>query len=64
MTDQRPLSRRVLVVVAETREARDRVARALAARFGAPTPAERCTCPMSLRAHAVHSIACPCRQPG
>jgi hypothetical protein len=63
MADLPPIAHRVLVIVAPTREARDRVASALERRMRARALAgsgDRCTCPMSLRAESVHSLGCPC----
>jgi len=63
MADLPPVAQRLLVIVAPTREAGDRVASALARRMRARAVVvggDRCTCPMSLRAESVHSLGCPC----
>jgi hypothetical protein len=63
MTTRPPPIRRLLVVVGDDTELRDRVVRIVAARLPARLAAYRaelCTCPMSVRANATHSRACPC----
>ncbi len=62
--------RRLVVVVGEDPALCDRVARIIAARLPARLAAHRalraaqCTCPMSVRANATHSLACPCSGAG